>query len=67
MHSTSIGPLQDVAPVHSSCCSRLLPLHFPFQRQQLAGHAQVKSSTLKLPGVLTAQTRVEIGGPLVVK
>lgn len=29
----SAGPLQDFAPLHRPCCSRILPLHFPLQRK----------------------------------
>lgn len=41
LHCLTTGPVQDAAAVHSSCRSGFLPLHFPVERKQSAGHAEV--------------------------
>lgn len=45
VHCLTTGPVQDAAAVHSPCRSGFLPLHFPVERKQPAGHTQVSWET----------------------
>lgn len=46
VRSLTTGPVQDAAAVHGSRRSGFLPLHFPVERKQPAGHTQVSWATI---------------------
>lgn len=56
VHCLTTGPVQDAAAVHSSCRSGFLPLHFPVERKQPAGHTQVSRQTINDCGTRSRHT-----------